>query len=112
MGAHFPAIELENTIQFSTLSRMSGFPWRSYKWARLLGFSFNTHQGLKCYQVNMLRVITLKQFLIFTIVLMNDLLVLAVFPFFRNIECLFDKQTWSVSEKMFSFDNHKTTEKS
>ena len=33
MGAHFPAVELDNTIRFSTLSRMSGFLWHSSKWA-------------------------------------------------------------------------------
>ena len=33
MGANFPAVELDNTIWFSTLSRMSGFLWHSSKWA-------------------------------------------------------------------------------
>ena len=37
MGAHFPAVELDNTIQFSTLFRMSGFLWHSSKWAHQLG---------------------------------------------------------------------------
>ena len=31
MGAHFPAVELDNAIWFSTLSRMSGFLWHSSK---------------------------------------------------------------------------------
>ena len=34
MGAHFPAVELNNAIRFSILSRMSGFLWHSSKWAR------------------------------------------------------------------------------
>ena len=55
MGAHFPAVELDNAIQFSTLSRMSGFLWHSSKWAcqfgrflqymsglEVLAYSFNT----------------------------------------------------------------------
>ena len=33
MGVHFPAIELNNVIWFSHLSRMSGFLWHSSKWA-------------------------------------------------------------------------------
>ena len=33
MGAHFPAVELDNAIRFSILSRMSGFLWHSSKWA-------------------------------------------------------------------------------
>ena len=37
MGAHFPAVELDNAIQFSILSRMSGFLWHSFKWACRVG---------------------------------------------------------------------------
>ena len=33
MGAHFPAVELDNTIRFSILSTMTGFLWHSSKWA-------------------------------------------------------------------------------
>ena len=33
MHAHFPAVEWDNVIWFSTLSRMSGFLWHSSKWA-------------------------------------------------------------------------------
>ena len=33
MGVHFPAVELDNAIRFSTLSRMSRFLWHSSKWA-------------------------------------------------------------------------------
>ena len=33
MGALFPTLELDNAIQFGTLSRMSGFLWHSPKWA-------------------------------------------------------------------------------
>ena len=34
MGAHFPAVELDNAIRFDTLSRVSGFLWHGSKWAR------------------------------------------------------------------------------
>ena len=37
MGAHFPAVELDNTIRFSTLFRMPGFLWHGSKWARRFG---------------------------------------------------------------------------
>ena len=37
MGAHFPAVELDNAIRFSILSRMSGFLWHSSKWACRFG---------------------------------------------------------------------------
>ena len=37
MGAHFPAVELDNAVQFSTLSRMSGFLWLSSTWACRFG---------------------------------------------------------------------------
>ena len=30
---HFPAVELDNAIQFSNLSRKSGFLWHGFKWA-------------------------------------------------------------------------------
>ena len=33
IGVHFPAVKLDNMIQFSTLSRMSGFLWHSSKCA-------------------------------------------------------------------------------
>ena len=33
MGAHFPAVELNDAIWFSTLFSMSGFLWHSCKWA-------------------------------------------------------------------------------
>ena len=33
MGAHFPAVELDNVIRFSILPKMSGFLWYSSKWA-------------------------------------------------------------------------------
>ena len=35
MGAGFTAVELDNAIRFSTLSRMSGFLCHSSKWTRL-----------------------------------------------------------------------------
>ena len=37
MGVHFPAVELDNTIWFSILLRMSGFLWHSSKWACQVG---------------------------------------------------------------------------
>ena len=33
MSAHFPAVELDYAIQFSTFSMMSGYLWHSSKWA-------------------------------------------------------------------------------
>ena len=36
MGAHFPAVELDNAIWFSTFSRMPRFLWHSSKWAHRL----------------------------------------------------------------------------
>ena len=32
MGVHFPAVQSDNMIQFSTFSRTSGFLWHSSKW--------------------------------------------------------------------------------
>ena len=59
MGAHFPAVEWDNAIWFSILSRMSGFLWHSSKWdcqfscflqymsgLEVLACSFNT--DVKC----------------------------------------------------------------
>ena len=37
MGAHFPTVELDNVIQFSILSKMSGFLRHSSKWACWFG---------------------------------------------------------------------------
>ena len=37
MGAHLLAVEVDNAIWFSTLSRMSGFLWHSSKWVRWFG---------------------------------------------------------------------------
>ena len=47
MGAHFPSVELDNAIQFSTLSRMSGFLWRSSKWACQFGHFLPYTPGLE-----------------------------------------------------------------
>ena len=47
MGACFPAVELDNVIQFSTLSRMSGFLWYSSKWARRFGRFLQYAPGLE-----------------------------------------------------------------
>ena len=37
MGAQFHAVELDNAIRFSTISRMTGFLWYSSKWPRCFG---------------------------------------------------------------------------
>ena len=37
MGAHFPTLELDSRIWFSTLFRMSGFLWHSSKWTHWFG---------------------------------------------------------------------------
>ena len=37
MCGHFLAVELDNAIRFSTLSRILGFLWNSCKWARQFG---------------------------------------------------------------------------
>ena len=34
MGAHLPAVELDNMIWFGTYSRVLGFLWHGSKWAR------------------------------------------------------------------------------
>ena len=47
MGGHFPAVELDNAIQFSTLSRMSGFLWHSPKWARWFSHFLQYMPGLE-----------------------------------------------------------------
>ena len=47
MDAHFPAVELDNAIRFSTLSRMSGFLWQSSKWARRFGRSLRYMPGIE-----------------------------------------------------------------
>ena len=47
MGARFPAIEFENTICFSILSRMSGFLCHSSKWACWFGRFLQYMSGLE-----------------------------------------------------------------
>ena len=47
MGAHFPAVEVDNAIRFSTLSRMSGFLWHSSKWARQFGHPLHCMSGIE-----------------------------------------------------------------
>ena len=37
MGAHFPAVELDNATKFSILSKKSVFLWHSSKWAHRFG---------------------------------------------------------------------------
>ena len=46
-GLHFPTIELDNMIRFSTLSRMSGFLWHSAKWASQFGGFLQYMSGLE-----------------------------------------------------------------
>ena len=43
----FPAGELDNAIQFSSLSRMSEFLWHSSKWACQFGRFFQYMPGLE-----------------------------------------------------------------
>ena len=65
MGAHFPAVELDNAIQFSTLSRMSVFLWHSSKWARRFGRFLQCTSGLEVLacslNTNLNDVITMHQ---------------------------------------------------
>ena len=44
---HFPAVELDNAIQFSILSRISGFLWHSSKWAFWFGRFLQYTSGLE-----------------------------------------------------------------
>ena len=47
MGAHFHAVELDNTIWFSTHSRMSGFLWHSSESACQFGHFLQYMSGLE-----------------------------------------------------------------
>ena len=47
MGAHFPTVEFDNAIRFSTLFRMSRFLWYSSRWARRFGCFFQYKPGLE-----------------------------------------------------------------
>ena len=47
MAAHFSAVELDNTIRFSTLSRVSLLLWHSSKCARWFGSFFEYTSGLE-----------------------------------------------------------------
>ena len=47
MGAHFPAVELDNAKWLSILSRVSGFLWHSSKWACRFGRFLQYTSGLK-----------------------------------------------------------------
>ena len=44
---HFPAVELDNAIQFSTLFRMSRFLWHSSKWAHRFGHCLQYTSGIE-----------------------------------------------------------------
>ena len=47
MGAHFPAVELDNIIWFSTLSSKSGFLWHSSKWAHKFSLFLQYASGIE-----------------------------------------------------------------
>ena len=47
MGAHFPIVELDNVIQFSTLSRLSGFLQHSSKYAYWFSIFLQYTSGLE-----------------------------------------------------------------
>ena len=47
MGLCFPAVELNNMIQFSTLSRMPGFLWHSSKWVQWLSHFLHYMSGIE-----------------------------------------------------------------
>ena len=47
MGVHFPAVDLDNAIGFSILSRMPGFLWHSSKWTCRFGHFLQYTSGLK-----------------------------------------------------------------
>ena len=53
MGAHFPAVELDNAIRFSILSRMSGFLWHNFKWACWFGRFLQYTSGLEVLTCNL-----------------------------------------------------------
>ena len=53
MGAHVPAVELDNAIWFCTLSKMSGFLWHSSKWARQFGRFLQYTPGLEVLAGNL-----------------------------------------------------------
>ena len=47
MGVHFPVVDFDNAIRFSTLSRMSGFLWNNSKWACWFGCFLQYTSGLE-----------------------------------------------------------------
>ena len=47
IGAHFPTVELDNVVWFSTISRMLGFLLHSSKWAHQFGRFFQYTPGLE-----------------------------------------------------------------
>ena len=47
MGVHFPAVELDNVIRFSTLSRMLGFLCHNSKWAHQFGHFLQYVSGIE-----------------------------------------------------------------
>ena len=51
---HFPTVELDNAIQFSMLSKMSGFLWHSSKWAQWFSCFLQYTSGLEvlAYSLN------------------------------------------------------------
>ena len=47
MGVHFPAVDLDNAIWFSSHSRISGFLWHSSEWDRRFGRFIQYTSGLE-----------------------------------------------------------------
>ena len=65
MGAHFPAVELDNAVWFSTFSRISEFLWHSSKWAHWFCHFLQYMSGLKVLEcslnTNLIYVTTMLQ---------------------------------------------------
>ena len=52
MGGHFPTVQLDNTIWFSALFRVSGFLWHNFKCASQFGCFLQYLSGIEvlgCY---------------------------------------------------------------
>ena len=53
IGAHFPVVELDNAIQFSTFSRMPGLLWHISKWPCRFGRFLQYTSGLEVLASNL-----------------------------------------------------------
>ena len=53
MGVHFPAVELDNAIRFSILSRTLGFLWHTSQWACQFGRFLHYTSGLEVLACNL-----------------------------------------------------------